>query len=79
MLVRFPVDWGPPEAAFTPDQAPDALQPVTLVVDQVIADELPLVTEVGLAEMFNVGGEEVFCDTVVLWVILPPDPVQVIV
>jgi hypothetical protein len=44
-----------PLVDFAPDQAPDALQEVALVDDQVTVEPLPLSTELGLALMVIVG------------------------
>ena len=53
-LVNAPVDWLP-EVALAPDQAPEAVQDVALVEDQVSVEEPPLVTDVGFALIDTVG------------------------
>jgi len=42
-----------------PDQAPDAVQVVALVADQLNVELLPLATVLGLAASVTVGAEEV--------------------
>jgi len=54
LLVSAPVD-ALPEVDRAPDQAPDAVQDVALVEDQVSVDEPPLATDVGFAETDTVG------------------------
>ena len=67
-----------PLMAWEPDQAPDALQEVALVLDQLKVELFPLVIELGLAARVTVGaGVAGFTDTVADWVVLPPPPVQV--
>jgi hypothetical protein len=61
--------------ALVPDQAPEAVQEVALVADQVNVELLPLATEAGLAVNVTVGEGEV-TETVTDWVALPPPPVQ---
>jgi hypothetical protein len=46
--VTAPVDWLP-EVALEPDHAPEAVQEVALVEDQVTVEDPPLVTEEGFA------------------------------
>jgi hypothetical protein len=65
-----------PELGFAPDHAPEAVQDVALVEDQVSVEEFPLETNEGFAEIDTVGGGGV----TVTWadpVALPPAPVQV--
>jgi hypothetical protein len=73
--VRAPVDCEP-LAALVPDQAPDAVQEVALVDDQLRVEALPLLTVLGLAAKLTVGAGAV-TDTVTDCVALPPAPVQV--
>ena len=48
------VDWLP-EVGLAPDQPPEALQEVALVVDQVSTEDSPLATDVGFAASDTVG------------------------
>jgi len=57
VLVNAPVDWLP-EVALAPDQAPEAVQEVALVVDQVSIDDPPLAIDVGFAASDTVGTGE---------------------
>ena len=67
-----------PLVAFEPDQAPEAVQEVAFVVDQLNVELLPLTTELGLAARLTVGaGVGEVTETVAAWVALPPLPVQV--
>jgi hypothetical protein len=75
LVVSAPVDCEP-LAALLPDQAPEAVQEVALVADQVNVDLPPLATVLGLAAKVTVGAGEV-TDTVDDCVALPPLPVQV--
>ena len=52
--VRLPVDCDP-EVDLVPDQAPEAVQEVTLVEDHVRVEAVPDVIEVGLAVREMVG------------------------
>jgi len=54
LFVSAPVD-ALPEVERAPDQAPDAVQDVALVEDQVRVDDPPLATDVGFAETDTVG------------------------
>ena len=75
--LSAPVDCEP-LVALLPDQAPEAVQAVALVVDQLSVEALPLVIELGLAARVTVGaGVGWVTDTVAAWVALPPPPVQV--
>jgi len=65
-----------PLAALLPDQAPEAVQEVALMADQVSVELLPLATVLGLAVKVTVG-EGAVTDTVADCVALPPLPVQV--
>ena len=70
--VSAPVE-AVPLTALVPDQAPEAVQLVALVVDHVSVDALPLATLVGEAPKVSIGGSMVtfaFCET------LPPGPLQ---
>ena len=73
--MSAPVDSEPPVAALAPDQAPDAIQDVAWVADQVSIEPLPLATVLGLAEKLTVGAG-VVTETVADWAALPPLPVQ---
>ena len=71
------MDCEPPVASL-PDQLPEAVHAVALVVDQVNIELLPLSTELGLAVRLTVGaGAAGVTETVADWVALPPGPVQV--
>jgi hypothetical protein len=64
--------------ALEPDQAPEAVQEVAFVVDQLRVELLPLTIELGLAARLTVGaGVAEVTETVAAWVALPPLPVQV--
>jgi len=65
-----------PLVALVPAQAPEAVQDVALVADQVKVELLPLATVLGLAAKLTVGAGEV-TDTVADWAALPPLPLQV--
>jgi hypothetical protein len=54
VLVSAPVD-ALPDVGRAPDHAPEAMQDVAPVVDQLMVDDPPLATDVGLAEMETVG------------------------
>lgn len=58
-----------------PDQAPDAMQDVALVADQVSMALLPLATVPGAADRLTTGAG-VVTDTVADWAAVPPLPVQ---
>jgi hypothetical protein len=75
LALRAPVDCEP-LAALLPDQAPEAVQEVALMADQVSVELLPLATVLGLAVKVTVG-EGAVTDTVADCVALPPLPVQV--
>ncbi len=64
-----------PLRALLPDQAPEAVQDVALVADQVKFELPPLATVAGLALNVTVGEGEV-TETVTDWVAWPPPPVQ---
>jgi hypothetical protein len=67
-----------PLVALEPAQAPEAVQEVAFVVDQVKVELLPLAMELGLAARLTVGAGVVeVTETVAAWVALPPVPVQV--
>jgi hypothetical protein len=65
-----------PFTACVPLHAPEAVQDVALVEDQLNVEPVPLVTLVGLALMETLGG---VADTVTVadWLAVPPAPVQV--
>ena len=75
MPVSAPVDCEPVNV-FGPDQAPEALQEVALVDDQVRVELAPLFTALGLALSVTVGAEAL-TDTIAVCTALPPLPVQV--
>ena len=75
LALRAPVACEP-LAAFAPDQAPEAVQAVMLLADQVNIALLPLAMVLGLADKATVGAGGV-TDTVFDCVALPPAPVQV--
>jgi hypothetical protein len=54
LAVRAPVDCEP-LIPLVPDQAPEAVQDVALVADQLKVELLPLVTVLGLADRLIVG------------------------
>ena len=54
MAVSAPVDCEP-LMAFAPDQAPEAVQDVALVTDQLSVELLPLATVLGAAEKLMIG------------------------
>ena len=69
-----PVDWLP-EVALLPDHAPEAVQEVALVDDQVSVEDPPLAIDAGFAVSDTVGAGNTVTVTDAL--ALPPDPVQV--
>jgi hypothetical protein len=75
LAVSAPVDCEP-LAALLPDQAPEALQEVAFLADQVSVELLPLATVLGLAAKLTVGAGAV-TETVADCDALPPAPVQV--
>ena len=79
-VVSAPLDWLP-EIALVPDHAPEAVQEVALVEDQVSVEDAPLAIEVGFAvsDTVGTGGGGGMPDTltVVDLLALPPEPVQV--
>jgi hypothetical protein len=75
--LSAPVDCEPLVASL-PDQPPDAVQAVALVVDQVKLELPPLTKVLGLADNATVGaGAAEVTDTTADWLALPPVPVQV--
>ena len=64
-----------PLVARDPLHPPLAVQLVAFVVDQFNVELPPLVTLVGVAEKLRVGAGVVTV-TVVLWMVVPPAPVQ---
>ena len=76
MAVSAPVDCEPLVAALAPDHAPEAMQDVALVADQVSMELLPLATVLGLALMLTVALGAALTVTVADWAALPPLPVQ---
>ena len=75
LAVREPVGCDP-VAALEPAQAPDAVQPVALVADQLKVAPEPLVILLGFAASRIEGADE-FTDTVADCAALPPDPEHV--
>jgi hypothetical protein len=65
-----------PLRAVAPDQAPEAVQAVALVADQVNVALLPLVIALGPTLRLTVGVGE-FTETVADWAAVPPGPEQV--
>ncbi len=65
-----------PLTALLPDQAPEAVQEVALVLDHVRVELAPLATVLGLAVKLTVGAADVTV-TVADCAALPPTPVQV--
>ena len=65
-----------PFAGLLPDQAPDAVQAVAWVADQLSNEALPLTTVLGLAVSVTAGAD-VVTETVADCVALLPVPVQV--
>ena len=68
------MDWDP-LTGLVPVQAPEAVQEVALLDDQVRVDALPLVTVLGAADKLTVGAG-VVTETVADWLALPPLPEQ---
>lgn len=75
MAVRAPVD-EVPLVGLEPDQAPDAVQAVALVDDQVSVEAAPLFTVLGAADSV-IAGAGLVTDTVADCVAVPPVPVHV--
>ena len=65
-----------PVTALAPTQAPEAVQPVALVADQLRVALLPLVMALGPTLKMTVGVGDLI-DTVAVWAAVPPGPVQV--
>jgi hypothetical protein len=72
--LRAPVDCEP-LVALAPDQAPEAVQAVALLADQVKTALLPLAIVLGLADNATVGAD-VLTETIAVCAALPPGPVQ---
>ena len=68
--------WLPPEVALSPNQAPEAVQELAFVEDQVSVEDPPFATDCGVAasDTVGAGGNTV---TVAVALALPPEPVQV--
>jgi hypothetical protein len=66
-----------PLTGLVPDQAPDAVQAVALVADQVSVAPLPLATVLGLAARLMVGTGWVTETVADCAAVLPPVPLQV--
>jgi hypothetical protein len=74
VLISVPVDCEP-LVDFAPNHAPEAVQPVALVDDQVRVEAAPFATTCGFAPIVTVGGGGATV-TVADWSVLPPAPVQ---
>ena len=76
LAVSVPVDSLTPEVALEPDHAPEAVQEVALVEDQVSAEDSPYATVIGFAasDTVGTGGNT---GTVTVALASPPAPVQV--
>ena len=74
--MRAPVDLEP-FTGWLPDHAPEAVQAVALVEDQVKVELPPLATVLGLALRLTVAVFFGLTVTVVDWTALPPVPLQV--
>ena len=72
--MSAPVDCEP-LIALVPDQAPEAIQAVACVVDQVRDAALPRVIELGLARKLTVGAGSL-TETIAVWEAFPPGPVH---
>jgi hypothetical protein len=70
LVVSAPVDCDP-LVDLVPDHAPEAVQEVALVADQVSVEALPLATVLGLAAKVTTGAGEV-TETVTDCTALPP-------
>ena len=81
VLVNAPVDWLPEVALGPTPHAPEDVQDVAFVEDQVSVDDPPLATVVGFAasDTVGTGGGGGVPDTVTVAValVLPPELVQV--
>jgi hypothetical protein len=75
-VVSDPVLWEPLKA-WDPDHAPEAVQAVALVEDQLRVAPEPLATVLGLALKVTVAVTLGLTVTVVDWTALPPAPAQV--
>jgi hypothetical protein len=64
-----------PLVASAPFQAPDAVQEVALVADQLKIESAPFLTVLGLADKVTAGAGAV-TETVVDCVVLPPEPLH---
>ena len=76
LAVSGPIGWLPESPVGVPNQAPEAVQELAFVEDQVSVDDPPLATDAGLAasDTVGAGGNTV---TVAVALALPPEPVQV--
>ena len=74
MAVRAPVDWEPLRALL-PDHAPEAVQALAFVDDQVRDEVLPCVIELGVALKLTVGAG-LLTETMAVCAALPPGPAQ---
>ena len=76
LAVSGPIGWLPESPVGVPNQAPEAVQELAFVEDQVSVDDPPLATDAGLAasDTVGAGGNTV---TVADALALPPEPVQV--
>jgi hypothetical protein len=76
LAVSAPVD-REPLTGMPPDQAPEAVQEVALVEDQLNVDALPLAMVLGLALRLTVAVGAGLTVTVVDCAAVPPAPLQV--
>ena len=81
LAVSGPIGWLPESAVVLPDQAPEAVQELAYVEDQVSVEDPPFATDGGFAvsDTVGVGGGGGVSNTVTVAVALalPPEPVQV--
>jgi len=66
-----------PEVALLPVQAPEAVQVLAFVEDQVSVEDPPLATEVGFAASDTVGTAGATVTDADALAVVPPDPLQV--
>ncbi len=76
LLLNAPVD-AEPLVVFVPDQPPEAVQLVALVLDQLSVEDCPDVIAAGLAEIETVGADGLVTVTDALALVEPPAPVHV--
>ena len=73
--MSAPVDWLP-DVALVPDHAPEAVQEVALVEDQVSIELAPLVTDVGFAASDTAGTSGDVPPWPLCWTLPPPQAVN---